>query len=157
MLFLWELKLYFSLVVTTLITAEICHGAIEESYKFSSVYDETQIQEGQSSYSLIVRNSQMPRYGNCWKEALDKLEHGCKQLTEEIQSRLSLHFTNCFLASAGEQTFPCDEGTPLSECISQMDMKGFNSYINFFTQTRSMCQFLQMQVWHEETENTVNK
>lgn len=156
MLFPFKSK-FLCVLVSLLFTAGISEDTRKESRKFTTSSDDTQIQEGESSYTLIVRNSRMPRYGTCWKEALNKLENGCKQLTDEVQSRLSLQFANCFLASAGEKTYPCDEGTPLSECLHQMEMKGFNSYVNFFGQTRSMCQFLQMVVWQEETENTVNK
>ena len=128
-----------------------------ENRSFSSSDDEALIQEGRTRYSLIVRDSKMPRYGSCWKEALSQLEKGCKQLTDDVQSRLALRFANCFLAKAGQATYPCGGERPIDECLSVMDVKGFTAYTNFFSDTRSMCQFLQTQVWHEETENTINR
>ena len=156
-MFLTKQKFCIFYVISIFYITETIQDDTQGGHKFTSALDETQIQEGQSSYSVILRNSQMPQYGVCWKEALNKLESGCKQLTEETQGRLSVHFTNCFLATSGEKTYSCDSSTPLSECIKQMDLKAFTSYVSHHAQTRSICQFLQMVNWQEATENTVNK
>lgn len=41
-------------------------------------------------------------------------------------------------------------------CMKDMPDRAYNAYTEFFTQTQNMCYFLQNQVWHRETENTIN-
>jgi hypothetical protein len=132
------------------------HGH-KENYRYSALKDDKQLQEGQLNYNLVVRDSQMPRYGSCWKNALKELEEGCKHLTDDLQRWLALQFTNCFLEKAGQTTYPCENNDDISVCLSQMNNNGFTAFTNFFTHTQSMCYFLQTQVWQEETENTVAK
>lgn len=129
----------------------------KESYRYSTLRDDKQLQEGQRNYDMVVRDSQMPRYGSCWKRALKDLEHGCKHLTDDVQRWLALQFTNCFLEKAGQTTYPCDRDEDISVCLSQMNNNGFTAFTNFFTHTQSMCYFLETQSWQEETENTVLK
>ena len=77
--------------------------------------------------------------------------------------RLALNFANCFLAKAGQSTFPCQPNTPIEACLQevrflnywlhwylyciiQVDNNAFTAYSNFFTHTQNMCYFLQSQV-----------
>lgn len=41
-------------------------------------------------------------------------------------------------------------------CMKEMSDRAYTAYTEFFTQTQNMCYFLQNQVWHRETENTIN-
>lgn len=110
---------------------------------------------GKAEYEVIRRDARMPVYGECWKRALSQLEQGCQALTDDKQSRLALGFANCFLAMSGQTTYPCDHSKPVSECLESVDGKAFSAFSNFFTHTHNMCQFLQSQVWHEKTEETI--
>lgn len=123
----------------------------------SDFRDDRRLAEGKTSYELLVRDSQMPRYGTCWRAAIDRLHQDCKRLDDEVQSRLALAFTNCFLARAGLATLPCDEGTEISRCLADVSSNGFTAYTHFFTHTQSMCHFLQAQVWQQETDNTIDR
>jgi len=110
---------------------------------------------GKAEYEVIRRDARMPVYGDCWKRALSDLEQGCQALTDDKQSRLALSFANCFLAMSGQTTYPCDSAKPVSQCLKSVDGKAFSAFSNFFTHTHNMCQFLQSQVWHEKTEETI--
>jgi len=118
---------------------------------------EVQVAQGKMQYEIMQHDSHTPRYGSCWKNALGQLEHGCKNLDDEMQSRLSLAFTNCFLAKVGMRTYPCPESKPMAECLKNVENNAFTSYSNFFTHTQNMCYFLMSQMWHEETEKTIDK
>lgn len=113
------------------------------------------VQNGQQQYELLRRDSQMPRYGACWTEALQLLERGCNHLDDQLQSRLALNFANCFLQQAGQRTYLCGEKEDIAICLRGIDSNAFSAYSNFFTHTQNMCQFLQQQVWHQETENAI--
>lgn len=106
---------------------------------------------------LLEMQSQMPMYGECWKTALNNLERGCKSLTDEKQSRMSLAFTNCFLEAAGLDGYKCDVNTDLKQCLRNIDQRAFIAYTEFFTHTQSICFHLQSQVWHEETSDMIGR
>ncbi len=114
------------------------------------------LQSGKLQYELIERDTQMPKYGQCWTRSLNRLQKGCKELSDETQSRLALSFANCFLEQAGQKTYPCKDGDTMSSCLSGMDPNAFTAYSNFFTHTHNMCQFLQHQIWHENTEEAIS-
>jgi len=118
--------------------------------------NELQVAEGRAQYEMVSRESSRPKYGTCWTHALKDLETGCKNLDDEVQSRLALNFANCFLAKSGQNTFPCQPDTPIEACLQEVDNNAFTAYSNFFTHTQNMCYFLQTQVWQEDTEATIN-
>lgn len=119
--------------------------------------DDPRYAEGRKQYETIQKNSRMPRYSECWLRSLEELETGCKQLTDDLQHRLALHFTNCFLLKGARETYPCDSAQELSECTRDMKSEAYNLYAEFFTHTQNICFFLQSQIWQEETENTVHR
>ncbi|PRD26379.1 UNVERIFIED_CONTAM: gamete expressed protein [Trichonephila clavipes] len=108
--------------------------------------------EGENRYKELIKKS----YGSCWKEALANLHSGCKHLTEEIQSRLALSFTNCFLEHSGSETCPCPEKTLISVCLRNSSDRIFSTYTEFFTHTQSICHYLQHREWQEQTQKTVD-
>uniref|UniRef100_A0A182NX65 Uncharacterized protein n=1 Tax=Anopheles dirus TaxID=7168 RepID=A0A182NX65_9DIPT len=83
-------------------------------------------------------------------------------LSDAVHVDVALRFTNCFMAMSGQQeeTLEClAERTDALRrlCMSQMSDRAFAVYTEFFTQTQSMCYFLQSQIWHRETERTINR
>ena len=112
----------------------------------SGISTALQVAEGRVQYEMVTRESSRPRYGPCWTEALTHLQQGCKHLDDEVQGRLALAFANCFLAKAGQRTYPCPRSASISSCLEEVDSIAFNSYSNFFTHTQNMCYFLQSQV-----------
>ena len=95
--------------------------------------NEQAIQSGKFQYELIQRDSQMPKFGDCWTNSLKELQKGCQSLTDELQSRMALRFANCFLAQAGQKTYPCDVSEKMSDCLTGVDTNAFSAYSNFFT------------------------
>ena len=59
--------------------------------------DMTRYHEGKHQFELIQQNSNRPRYGFCWKNAISAIQSGCKRLTDVEQTRLALAYLNCFL------------------------------------------------------------
>ena len=98
-----------------------------------SSVNEQAVQSGKFQYELIQRDSQMPRFGNCWTKALESLKYGCKDLSDENQSRMALNFANCFLAQAGQKTYDCQASQDISDCLTGVDSNAFSAYTNFFT------------------------
>ena len=119
--------------------------------------DVEELRKGKQQYDILQDNSHMPRYGKCWTEAILSLHQGCKQLTEDTQHRLALSFTNCFLQKMGKESYPCSNDQNIEECTKDMKAEAFTSYSNFFTHTKSMCHYLQGQVWQQKTQQTIVK
>ncbi|XP_072382064.1 uncharacterized protein [Diabrotica undecimpunctata] len=123
-------------------------------------YNSQKIEErGRAQYQLIQEKSNLPQYGTCWKSGVEYLQRGCKLLTEEIQSEIALHFTNCFLSMSGHDTYNCGldkKANVRAICINSMSDRAFNVYTEFYTHTQNICAFLQGHVWQEIiTENTI--
>lgn len=106
-------------------------------FLFSFVYvthsSDNSIQVGKFQYELIQRDTKLPKYGECWTESLQLLENGCKNLNDQVQSRLALTFANCFLSQSGQKTYPCSKNQEISACLSSIDSNAFTAYSNFFT------------------------
>ncbi len=121
------------------------------------VANDSRLELGRLQYQMATSDSQMPRYGECWKKAVKELEDGCKALDDEVQGYLALLFANCFLAKSGLEIYPCPKGTRVRQCLDGVSNNAFTAYSNFYTHTQNMCYFLQSQVWHDETEATIDK
>ena len=75
----------------------------------------------------------------------------------QIQSRLALMFTNCYLKRFGWEQYPCDTDDPLSLCMENMDSRGVSVYSSMLTNTLAMCHFLQSALWHRQTKDAVHR
>lgn len=142
-----SLLILFLLVVLLVIQIEM---------KFTKI-DKTKYQAGKDEYELIQRKSELPDYGYCWKNTVMLLNTDCKQVTAEIQGKLALAYLNCFLIMQGLMPYKCEESNSLSQCTSGMKDADRSSLATFFTHTQNICYFLEAQVWHDQTENTINR
>ncbi|KAJ8953959.1 hypothetical protein NQ318_019202 [Aromia moschata] len=117
------------------------------------------IEHGRTQYQLIKERSTLPQYGTCWKSAVEHLDEGCRYLSEDTQSDIALHITNCFLEMSGHETYNCEldrKPNLRAICISSMSDRAFNVYTEFYTHTQNICWFLRGQIWHETiAENTI--
>ena len=106
---------------------------VKLSQVISSEGNDKALETGKNRFEIIQRSSKMPRFGDCWKQSLLVLENGCKELTDDRQSRMALQFANCFLAQSGQKIYPCEESNSVSDCLSSIDSNGFTAYSEFFT------------------------
>ncbi|XP_050412693.1 uncharacterized protein LOC126827428 [Patella vulgata] len=118
----------------------------------SSIYE-----EGRKQFAVIQHNSQMPKYGICWKNAMVKIQNGCKKLTDDVQSRLALAYLNCFLTIQGRQTYECEQDDVIEKCTQDMADVDRGSFTTMFTHTQNICYFLEAQIWHEEMDLTIDR
>ncbi|KAJ8964774.1 hypothetical protein NQ317_007720 [Molorchus minor] len=87
------------------------------------------MEHGRAQYQLIKERSTLPQYGSCWKSALENLDEGCRYLSEETQSDIALHITNCFLIMSGHETYNCEldkKPNLRAICINSMSDRAFN-------------------------------
>ncbi|RZC33513.1 hypothetical protein BDFB_010038 [Asbolus verrucosus] len=110
------------------------------------------IDKGRTQYQLLREKSNLPRYGTCWKGAIDHVEDGCKNLSEDTQSDMALHLANCFLEMSGHETYNCEfnkKPNLRGICINSMSDRAFNVYTEFYTHVQNICWFLRGQIWYE--------
>jgi len=115
--------------------------------------DEARIQYGKAKLMELQSNR---RYGPCWTAALESLENGCRQLSEDVQHELALKFVECFLLKTGRPVQPCSD-VDKTECTRRMSPEVFNAYTEFFTHTQSICFYLQASEWQITTEETIDR
>lgn len=108
---------------------------------------------------MLQERGRLPKYGDCWQAAVEHVHEGCRFLSEETQSDIALHITNCFLAMSGHDQYNCEldkKPNLRGICISSMSDRAFNVYTEFYTHTQNICWFLRGQVWQEKiTESTI--
>ncbi|XP_078062159.1 uncharacterized protein LOC144488016 [Mustelus asterias] len=115
------------------------------------------LEEGRQQHEKFQKLSLLPQYGQCWSQALAKLDRGCRELDQEQQSRMALDFTHCHLERSGKSFPPCTESSSLRECTQDMDPVAFGAYTEFFTHTYSICYYLQSEQWQQQAEDTINR
>lgn len=109
--------------------------------------------EGEKQYQIIQSNTNLPLYGKCWTEAIIQIDTTCNDLNEMTQGTLALQFTKCFMAMSGGDA-ELDQCNDI-DCIGNMSERVFQSYTHFYTHTQNICFYLMNQIWHSETERTV--
>ena len=119
--------------------------------------DRSKYEDGKANYELMEGKTSLPRYGTCWKDAIITMQKGCKELTDVVQSHLALAYLNCFNEVQGRQTYSCDWGESIADCTVTMSDVDRGSYTTFFTYAQNICYFLESQVWHQETEKTMDR
>ncbi|XP_066435856.1 uncharacterized protein [Eleutherodactylus coqui] len=117
--------------------------------------DPSVIEKGRTQLQLLKNFAQHPRYGDCWRRALQRVDVGCKQLNEEEQSRIALAFTHCHLERSGRDFPVCTVQSTVRECTQSMDAVAFNAYTEFFTHAHSICYYLQNELWQEKTQDII--
>ena len=130
------------------------------------VVDSSLYQDGKEQYELIASYSKLPRYGDCWKNAIENVKNGCKGLNDKIQTNLAIMFTYCLLKHLKYDLVECetidldddDENANLA-CYEKLktNQNSFTTFTEFFTHTQNICFFLQNQVWNEKTLELVKE
>ncbi|XP_017782686.1 PREDICTED: uncharacterized protein LOC108567015 [Nicrophorus vespilloides] len=136
----------------------ICLVFAFEEILAKSEHSNEMLEQGKIQYQLLQERGALPKFGLCWKQAVEHIDEGCRQLSEETQSEISLHLTNCFLEMSGHKTYDCElskKPNVRAICINSMSDRAFNVYTEFYSHTQNMCWFLRGQIWHETiSENT---
>lgn len=112
-----------------------------------------EVGEGREMYAAFEKKAKL--YGGCWTDSLLDLKVGCKNLNEEIQSRLALSFANCFLKHA-TQAEPCNclPQEFISVCINKCSDRLFTTYRAYYIHTQNVCHFLRHQEWQADMAKT---
>nr|XP_022917220.1 uncharacterized protein LOC111426771 [Onthophagus taurus] len=151
--------MYLKTLQTILSSFLLCTMAFEDVLHVYGMEMNEMTQKGKIQYQLLQERGNLPQYGDCWKNAIRKVDDGCKELSEETQSEVALYLTNCFLAMSGHEIYKCEADKKPNLrgiCISTMSDRAFNVYTEFYTHTLNICYFLRGQIWHETiAENTV--
>ncbi|CAL8114848.1 unnamed protein product [Orchesella dallaii] len=115
------------------------------------------MENGRKRMEELTQKARLPSDGDCWKSALEDLQLGCKLLTEDIQSRMALRFTSCFVEMLGNPPLMCEPSTPTKNCMKGMDTFAKSTFREYFLHTQDMCYYLRQEIWQEATNDAVNK
>lgn len=109
-------------------------------------------------FQYLQNVTTIPKYGSCWTKAVEQLPQTCNKLTEETQANLALQFTHCFMAmttdSIDSDAQFCQIGD--RQCIQALPERIFQVFTTFYAHTQSICFYLMSQIWHDETEQTID-
>lgn len=117
-----------------------------------------QLIEGEKQLTQIKANANLPQYGRCWTHAIQQIDSTCAQLTDTSQAALAMKFTRCFIEmSGGDSTFDLNACEPSDvDCMRRLPERIFQAYTHFYTHTQNTCFYLMHQLWHAETEKTID-
>lgn len=119
--------------------------------------DPTRFQEGRTQYELVKQRAELPSYSECWLATLTSIHAGCKNVTDLVQSRLSLSYLNCFLVAQQRHHYPCPVNESIPACTRNMTEGDRASLATFFVHTQNICYFLEIKYWNQHTERTIQK
>lgn len=131
-----------------------------DSNSLDNKHLENVIQRGKNemeNMKRLLQMSGMPKQQNCWKSALENLEVSCKNLNEDVQSRLAFTFTTCFTDMTGQGSYICEDKNDIKDCFRSLNPVVMQIYHSYFLHTQDMCYYLQHQIWQEKTETAVNQ
>ena len=131
---------------------------------------EVLLSNGKKEYEMLLQKKNTPLYGECWNDAISRMERSCKLLDEYRQSWLATLFTNCFLKASGfdnellgrdcigliDLDYENILESELKLCTQNIDMKIFHTYSLFYVHTQSICFYLQSERWQKRTEHLVD-
>lgn len=117
--------------------------------------DSHRYQEGKNQYELVKQRAELPAYGQCWLNTLTSIHIGCKNLTDMVQSRLSLSYLNCFLEAQQRHHYPCPTNVSIPACTKNMTEGDRASLATFFVHTQNICYFLEIKYWNQHTQKTI--
>ena len=123
----------------------------------SNANEDDRYKMGEQQLQYIKKEANGPRFGQCWLNALKHLDHGCKNLNEDNQHKMTWYFTNCFLLKTGRQQYDCSPEITIENCIKVMKPEAYGVYVEFFTHTQNICFFLQSHAWQQATDMTIGK
>ena len=132
------------------------HGVLCEIVSEHQV-DPRRFQEGKTQYELIKQRAELPAYSQCWLETLSSIHIGCKNVTDLVQSRLSLSYLNCFLEAQQRHHYPCSSNDSIPACTKNMTEGDRASLATFFVHTQNICYFLEIKYWNQHTQRTIQK
>ena len=135
--------------------AVVCSTLLISAYSSRTGLDQSTYDEGKKQYEMMKYQSELPRYGRCWKDAMILTETGCAKLTDKMQGHLALAYLNCFLELQNRHSYSCPHEYDLEICTKDMNEADRSSFTTFFTHTQNICYFLRAQVWNEATEKTI--
>ncbi|OCT67368.1 uncharacterized protein XB5730473.L isoform X2 [Xenopus laevis] len=135
------------LIIFMLLAGSLWHGDCDP--------DAGVIEKGRAQLQMLQDFARHPRFGDCWHQALKRVDVGCKRLNEEEQSRIALAFTHCHLERSGRDFPSCTEHSSIRQCTRGMDSVAFNAYTEFFTHAHSICYYLQNEMWQEQAQDII--
>jgi hypothetical protein len=149
--------MYFKIQILMFYTFGLLRLSENKRFSVETKEQAELVEEGRTQYNLIEQRTNIPQYGMCWKASVVFLHEGCRRLTEDTQIDIALKFTDCFMKMSGHKTYECEKHSVREDCIKNMSDRAFSAFTEFYTHVYNICFFLQSQIWHEQTEKTIDK
>lgn len=91
---------------------------------------------------------------SCWYDAYQGLFAKCSEITADDndgRKRFAWDLSNCFQKDSGRPSFPpCRAGSPMKSCLEKLDNNAIHTYRQFFIETNSICNQLQLSILPSE-------
>ncbi|XVF71788.1 hypothetical protein PTKIN_Ptkin12aG0067200 [Pterospermum kingtungense] len=97
---------------------------------------------------------------SCWQRAYQQIFSACSEIIgddSEKRKRFAWDLCNCFQNDSGRPYFPhCQPKSPMQKCLAKLDDISYQTYLQFFLETNTICYQLQATAFRIQTEKLVN-
>ncbi|KAE8695265.1 hypothetical protein F3Y22_tig00110724pilonHSYRG00007 [Hibiscus syriacus] len=97
---------------------------------------------------------------SCWQRAYLHIFSTCSVIIgddSEKRKRFAWDLSNCFQNDSGRSYFPhCHPESSMQKCLSKLDDISYQTYLQFFLETNTICYQLQATAFRLQTEKLVN-
>ncbi|XP_022760073.1 protein GAMETE EXPRESSED 1-like, partial [Durio zibethinus] len=97
---------------------------------------------------------------SCWQRAYQQIFAACSEIIgddSEKRKRFAWDLCNCFQNDSGRPYFPhCQQESSMQKCLAKLDDISYQTYLQFFLETNTICYQLQATAFRLQTEKLVN-
>ncbi|XWS47346.1 hypothetical protein CRYUN_Cryun14cG0144600 [Craigia yunnanensis] len=97
---------------------------------------------------------------SCWQRAYQQIFAACSEIIgddSEKRKRFAWDLCNCFQNDSGRPYFPqCKPKSSMQKCLAKLDDISYQTYLQFFLETNTICYQLQATAFRLQTEKLVN-
>ncbi|XWS36711.1 hypothetical protein CRYUN_Cryun20dG0109300 [Craigia yunnanensis] len=97
---------------------------------------------------------------SCWQRAYQQIFTACSEIIgddSEKRKRFAWDLCNCFQNDSGRPYFPhCKPKSSMQKCLAKLDDISYQTYLQFFLETNTICYQLQATAFKLQTEKLVN-
>ncbi|KAK8688713.1 hypothetical protein V6N13_087457 [Hibiscus sabdariffa] len=111
-------------------------------------------------YVVEKAKEKLDSSNSCWQRAYLQIFAACSVIigdNSEKRKRFAWDLSNCFQNDSGRSYFPhCQPESSMQKCLAKLDDISYQTYLQFFLETNTICYQLQATAFRHQTEKLVN-
>ncbi|KAK8568999.1 hypothetical protein V6N13_106878 [Hibiscus sabdariffa] len=135
-------------------------GNLGTTSDFSADFSVKAVDYREGTHVVEKAKEKLDSSNSCWQRAYLRIFATCSVIIgddSEKRKRFAWDLSNCFQNDSGRPNFPhCHPESSLRQCLSKLDDISYQTYLQFFLETNTICYQLQATAFRLQTEKLVN-